>query len=128
MLAVARAMQWGASMLTRSTINSAFTSVLVEAGRVRDEIDFAAWCREVRNVDRSLTMLGDALDDPRPDDLPIERQVRFAEDAASSEMWPLLKRPDEKYVTERAYDNPKFVEDMVRDIALALNREERIAA
>jgi len=62
------------------------------------------------------------------DDLPIERQVRFAEEAASSEMWPLLKRPDEKYVTERAYDNPKFVEDMVRDIALALNREERIVA
>jgi GTP cyclohydrolase I len=62
------------------------------------------------------------------DDLSIERQVRFAEEAASSEMWPLLKRPDEKYVTERAYDNPKFVEDMVRDIALALNREERIVA
>jgi len=62
------------------------------------------------------------------DDLPLEQQVRFAEDAASSEVWPLLKRPDEKYVTERAYDNPKFVEDMVRDVALALNRDERILA
>ena len=62
------------------------------------------------------------------DDLPIERQVRFAEDAASSEMWPLLKRPDEKYVTERAYDNPKFVEDMVRDVAAVLNLDERIDA
>lgn len=62
------------------------------------------------------------------DDLPLEQQVRFAEDAASSELWALLKRPDEKYVTERAYDNPKFVEDIVRDIALALNRDARILA
>ncbi len=61
-------------------------------------------------------------------DLSIEEQVRFAEDAASSEVWALLKRPDEKYVTERAYDNPKFVEDIVRDIALALNRDERVLA
>ncbi|HEY6821328.1 MAG TPA: GTP cyclohydrolase, FolE2/MptA family, partial [Burkholderiales bacterium] len=38
----------------------------------------------------------------------------------------LLKRPDEKYVTERAYDNPKFVEDMVRDVAAVLNLDERI--
>ena len=37
-----------------------------------------------------------------------------------------LKRPDEKYVTERAYDNPKFVEDIVRDLALALNEEPRV--
>jgi GTP cyclohydrolase IB len=38
----------------------------------------------------------------------------------------LLKRPDEKFVTERAYDNPKFVEDLVRDIALKLPRDPRI--
>jgi GTP cyclohydrolase I len=62
------------------------------------------------------------------DDLPIEQQVRFAEEAAPSELWSLLKRPDEKYVTERAYDNPKFVEDIVRDIALALNRDDRVLA
>jgi len=37
--------------------------------------------------------------------------VRFAEDSASSELWSLLKRADEKWVTEHAYDNPKFVED-----------------
>jgi len=53
-------------------------------------------------------------------------QVRFAEDAASSEVWPLLKRPDEKWVTERAYENPKFVEDLVRDVALRLNADPRI--
>jgi GTP cyclohydrolase I len=38
----------------------------------------------------------------------------------------MLKRPDEKFVTERAYDNPKFVEDVVRDVATRLNRDERI--
>jgi GTP cyclohydrolase I len=52
--------------------------------------------------------------------------VRFAEDSASSEIWPMLKRADEKWVTERAYENPKFVEDMVRDVALRLNADARI--
>ena len=52
--------------------------------------------------------------------------VRFAEDEASSELWPMLKRPDEKWVTERAYENPKFVEDLVRDVALRLNGDARI--
>jgi GTP cyclohydrolase IB len=52
--------------------------------------------------------------------------VRFAEDSASSEIWPLLKRTDEKWVTERAYENPKFVEDLVRDVALRLNADTRI--
>ena len=60
--------------------------------------------------------------------LPWEQLVRFAEDAAPSEIWPMLKRPDEKWVTERAYENPKFVEDLVRDVALALNADARIGA
>jgi len=50
------------------------------------------------------------------------------EKQASSELYGLLKRPDEKFVTERAYDNPKFVEDMVRDVAAVLNLDERIEA
>ncbi len=58
----------------------------------------------------------------------IEEVVRFAEEQASSELYGLLKRPDEKFVTERAYDNPKFVEDMVRDVAAVLNADERIEA
>lgn len=58
----------------------------------------------------------------------IEELVRIAEEQASCELYGLLKRPDEKYVTERAYDNPKFVEDMVRDIATVLNRDKRIDA
>jgi len=59
---------------------------------------------------------------------PVEWQqlVRFAEESASCELWPLLKRPDEKWVTERAYQNPKFVEDLVRDVALKLDADERI--
>jgi GTP cyclohydrolase I len=59
---------------------------------------------------------------------PIEwhELVRVAEGQASSELWPMLKRVDEKWVTERAYENPKFVEDMVRDVALALNRDQRV--
>ena len=52
--------------------------------------------------------------------------VRFAEDSASCEIWPMLKRSDEKWVTERAYENPKFVEDLVRDVALRLNADARI--
>jgi GTP cyclohydrolase I len=54
--------------------------------------------------------------------------VRVCEEQASCELYGLLKRPDEKYVTERAYDNPKFVEDMVRDIAAVLNSDDRVEA
>jgi GTP cyclohydrolase IB len=58
----------------------------------------------------------------------IEDVVRIAEEQASCELYGLLKRPDEKFVTERAYDNPKFVEDMVRDMAAVLDADERIDA
>lgn len=58
----------------------------------------------------------------------IEDVVRIAEEQASCELYGLLKRPDEKYVTERAYDNPKFVEDMVRDVAAVLNADPRVDA
>ncbi len=59
--------------------------------------------------------------------MSIEELVRLAEEEASCEVFGLLKRPDEKWVTERAYDNPKFVEDLVRDIALRLMNEPRIS-
>jgi GTP cyclohydrolase I len=58
----------------------------------------------------------------------IEELVQMVENQASCEVYGLLKRPDEKYVTERAYDNPKFVEDMVRDVAGVLNGDPRIDA
>lgn len=56
----------------------------------------------------------------------LEELIDLAEKHASCEIWPLLKRPDEKYVTEKAYNNPKFVEDVVREIALVMNRDPRI--
>jgi GTP cyclohydrolase I len=58
----------------------------------------------------------------------IEEIIELVEREASSQLYGLLKRPDEKYVTEHAYDNPKFVEDMVRDVATRLNADERVAA
>ena len=58
----------------------------------------------------------------------IEELIDLVEKEASCELYGLLKRPDEKYVTERAYDNPKFVEDMVRDVAARLNEDPRISA
>lgn len=58
----------------------------------------------------------------------IEEIVEAVEKQASCELYGLLKRPDEKYVTERAYDNPKFVEDMVRDVAAVMNTDQRVLA
>ena len=58
----------------------------------------------------------------------IEDIIDLVEKQASCELYGLLKRPDEKFVTERAYDNPKFVEDMVRDVAAQLDAEKRILA
>ena len=58
----------------------------------------------------------------------LEDLIEIVEKQASCELFGLLKRPDEKHVTERAYDNPKFVEDMVRDVAAMLNEDDRICA
>ncbi len=58
----------------------------------------------------------------------IEDLVEMAENAASSPVYSLLKRPDEKYVTEYAYDHPQFVEDVCRDVKLAIDRLEDVRA
>jgi GTP cyclohydrolase I len=58
----------------------------------------------------------------------LEELIDVAESQASCEVYGILKRPDEKFVTERAYENPKFVEDTVRDVAVALNRDKRVRA
>ncbi len=58
--------------------------------------------------------------------MTVEDLVAAAESEASSELWGLLKRPDEKWVTERSYSNPKFVEDLVRDVAGRLKADQRI--
>lgn len=55
-----------------------------------------------------------------PASIDIDALIRAVEQQASCELWGLLKRGDEKYVTEQAYENPKFVEDLVRDVAVQL--------
>ena len=57
----------------------------------------------------------------------IEELIEIAEQSASGPVYALLKRPDEKYVTELAYDNPVFVEDMVRNVAVRLQNDDRIS-
>ena len=52
--------------------------------------------------------------------LKVENIIKIAETSASCELWSILKRPDEKFVTERAFNNPKFVEDLVRDVSIKL--------
>ena len=56
----------------------------------------------------------------------IEELIEIAEDSASCSLFPVLKREDEKYVTEKAFDNPRFVEDLVREVALRLRKDSRI--
>lgn len=56
----------------------------------------------------------------------LEEQIRLNEAAASCPVWSRLKRSDEKYVTEFAYEHPKFVEDIIRDLALAYYNDARI--
>ncbi|HCJ91056.1 MAG TPA: GTP cyclohydrolase I FolE2 [Acidaminococcaceae bacterium] len=56
----------------------------------------------------------------------IEELAEMADAGASSPVYGLLKRPDEKFVTEHAYENPRFVEDAVREIALRLEKDRRV--
>lgn len=56
----------------------------------------------------------------------VDELIGIAESCASCEVYGLLKRSDEKFVTEHAYENPKFVEDMVRDVALALEEHRDV--
>ena len=66
------------------------------------------------------------IDAELADDMSVDELIAIAERAASCEIYGLLKRVDEKYVTERAYDNPRFVEDLVREVAVALEDEPRV--
>ena len=56
----------------------------------------------------------------------IEDVMKIAEESASAPVYSLLKRPDEKFVTERAYDNPKFVEDVARDVKMRIDEMEGV--
>jgi GTP cyclohydrolase I len=58
----------------------------------------------------------------------LEEVIEMIEGAASCELYPVLKRPDEKYVTEKAFDNPRFVEDMVREVSIAFDKDGRFVS
>ncbi len=60
------------------------------------------------------------------DHIWLEEVIEFIESSASCALFPVLKRPDEKWVTETAYENPRFVEDMVREVALKFDSDPRI--
>lgn len=60
--------------------------------------------------------------------LDVEKIVRLIENQGSSKIYPLLKREDEKFVTEAAYKNPKFVEDILRDVVLTIRQLKNISA
>jgi GTP cyclohydrolase I len=59
-------------------------------------------------------------------ELWLEELIELVEDSASCDLYPVLKRQDEKWVTEKAYDNPRFVEDMSREVTLRLQKDDRI--
>ncbi len=69
---------------------------------------------------RSHVTVDVVFDDPS--NIDINALIQGIEQQASCELWGLLKRGDEKFVTERAYENPKFVEDLVRDVAVRLQQ------
>lgn len=56
----------------------------------------------------------------------LEELIEIAEQSASCPLFPVLKRPDEKWVTEHAFDNPRFVEDVVREVAVRLAKDPRV--
>ncbi len=60
------------------------------------------------------------------DTIWLEELIELVEDSASCALFPVLKRPDEKWVTERAYDNPRFVEDVSREVVVRLRRDRRV--
>lgn len=73
---------------------------------------------------RSHIIIKVLFDEKNP--ISLEELAEIGEKGGSCPLWALLKRPDEKFVTEKAYENPKFVEDIVRDVALMLNDDKRI--
>lgn len=66
-------------------------------------------------------------EDGRSEVIWIEELVEAAESSASAPVYPVLKRPDERYVTMQAHDNPTFVEDVVRNVAVRLMEDDRVA-
>lgn len=75
----------------------------------------------------SVAVRGERGADGASEFIWIEELIDIAERSASAPVYPLLKRPDERHVTMQAYDNPVFVEDMVRNVATDLQADRRVA-
>ena len=113
---------------------AAWIAETAETGRTRVTVEMTAPVTSLCPCSKKISYYGahnqrshiTVRAEVRGGEIALEELARVAEDEASCEVFGLLKRPDEKWVTERAYDNPKFVEDLVRDIALRLSRDPRI--
>lgn len=70
----------------------------------------------------------DFFDANKLDEIKISEIIKLIESQGSSEIFPILKREDEKFVTETAYNNPKFVEDILRDVVLAVRKIKNLSA
>jgi GTP cyclohydrolase IB len=90
----------------------------------RDISDYGAHNQRGR-VTIEVELAHDATGEPQL--LWIEELLQIADAASSSPVYPILKRPDERHVTMQAYDNPRFVEDVVREVALLLEADDRVA-
>jgi len=66
-------------------------------------------------------------EDGNPHLIWIEELIELAEQSASAPVYPLVKRPDERFITMQAYEHAVFVEDMVRNVAMALREDARVA-
>ena len=97
-------------------------------------VPFTSLCpcsREISNFgahnQRSVCKVNWEVADIAAAEFDIEKIFRLIEAQGSSKVFPILKREDEKFVTEYAYQNPKFVEDILRDVVIALRGVENIS-
>lgn len=112
--------------------------IRVEANAIRDEVDIVLSvaanvttlcpCSKAISKHGAHNQRGTVTVQTRSrQPVSIEEIIEIAESSASSELYALLKREDEKAVTERAYENPVFVEDLIRNVAVKLNAHPLIA-
>ena len=123
-----------------SPVDCEFVAELQRGGRMKFSlgltVPFTSLCPCSKEISafgahnqRSLCKVRlDFADETKLDDVSIEKFVRLIEMQGSAEIFPLLKREDEKFVTETAYQNPKFVEDILRDVVLTLRQVKNLSA
>lgn len=128
------------SKVSFSAVDCEFGGELLRGGRMKFtlglSVPFTSLCpcsREIsdfgahnqRSICRVKLTFSDA---DKLDAVNIAKLIRLIEMQGSAEVFPLLKREDEKFLTEAAYRNPKFVEDILRDVVTALRRVENLAS